>query len=496
VNKLNVSKKYSLKEQVGYLFSGKIFAFSIQIIIPVVLVRLIDKADYGMYLQFLLIGQFLSRILTFALPASLYYFYPIANKKVDQLISQTYFLLIFIALLSVPILLIFGSNISIFFDAKSYVSLTYPLTFYVFLRTICLLFEHVLIVEQKSNFVIRYLVIFTALRVSSLVFAFLIYQSVFSMIWALVLLHLLTAVFLFFYLMRNYNLNLNVYSWNRDYIGAQIKYSYPLALGDVVHNFAKRADKFILSLYFSANDFAIYSVANLKIPIVNMLFPSVSNVIVPQITKRQKEGDYMQVKYLWHKMISSLANISVPFVIFFIIIAKPLIIFLYTDQYADAVNIYRILLLTIFTLTLRGTTILMAYGKTQFIFIVQIISMTFNLVLAYILILKYGLYGAAVSVVLVAFIREFILIYKSKVILGLTFGNWLPWSSLSRTFVASLLPLPLLYPIMKLTIPSFFILALATGLYFIVVVLIYHWFKIINLVEVRQIVIKKFKSND
>ena len=82
---MSKNKSYSLKEQVGYLFSGKVIALGIQFLMPVVLVRLIDKSDYGAYLQFILIGQFLCTVLTFALPTSLYFFYPNAKEKLYQL---------------------------------------------------------------------------------------------------------------------------------------------------------------------------------------------------------------------------------------------------------------------------------------------------------------------------------------------------------------------------------------------------------------------------
>lgn len=489
---MSMSRKYSLKEQVGYLFSGKVLALGMQLLIPVVLVRLIDKTDYGIYLQFLFIGQFLSTVLTFALPTSLYFFYPTAKEKLSQLISQTYFLLVLIVGVSIPFYLIFGNHLIAFFETKAFNTLFYPLGLYVFFRTLSLLLEHLFIVEQKSNYVIRYHVVFTLLRVSFLIASFVVFKTIFAMFWALVVLQILMALFLLIYLLNNYKLNINLKSWSKSYFGSQIKYVYPLAMGDIVQKIGKRADKFILTMFFTASDFAIYSVANLKIPIVNILFPSVSNVIVPQISKYRQEENYMEVKRLWHKMITGLTIITAPFIVFFAIIAKPLITFLYTDQYVDAVDIYRIILLTIFTLTLRGTTILMAFGRTQFIFITQMITMVLNIGIGYMLIMNFGLLGAAVSIVVVATIREFILIYKSKRILKLSYAEWLPWRKLGQVLLISLIPVPFVYPILGLSMSKFFILAIASMVYLIIILFIYNKIKIIDLNKISNQIKKSF----
>jgi len=483
---MSKNKSYSLKEQVGYLFSGKVIALGIQFLMPVVLVRLIDKSDYGAYLQFILIGQFLCTVLTFALPTSLYFFYPNAKEKLYQLISQTYFLILAISILFIPIYLIFGNYLVVFFDDLQFNSLYYALGIYVFVRTMCLLLEHLFIVEQKSNHVIYYNVLYTSARVSFLIGAFLIFGSILAMFWALVILHFITSVYLIFYLKKNYSLSLKIRDWKRSYFKSQMKYIYPLALGAIVNNIGKRADKFILSMYFAASDFAIYSIANLKIPIVNILFPSVSNVIVPQISKYHHDGNYIEVKNLWHKMINGLFTISAPFVVFFFVIAKPLIIFLYTEDYVEAVPIYRIILLTIFTLTLRGTAVLMAFGKTKFIFITQLTTMILNIAGAYVFINLFGILGAAFSLIFVAAIREFMLIFKTKRLLGLSFNNWLPWKNLFNILLYSLIPLPFILPLALLNMPHFFFLSLSFLIYLMIIMTIYHKTKVLDLAIVKN----------
>jgi len=129
--------KYSLKEQVGYLFSSKVIALGIQFLIPIVLVRLLAKEEYGIYLQFLLVGQFLGTILVFSIPASLFFFYPNAKEKLNQLISQTFYSIIFICLLFLPLYYLFGNQLlSVLFDKNIVDYIYFPCGIYVFVFTV------------------------------------------------------------------------------------------------------------------------------------------------------------------------------------------------------------------------------------------------------------------------------------------------------------------------------------------------------------------------
>jgi len=318
MNRLTEKKiRYSLKEQVSYLFSGKVIALAIQMAIPLILVRLINREEYGLYLQFLLIGQFLSSILIFSIPTSLYFFVPNAGDKKDQLISQTYFAIVFMCLIFLPLYYLLGPQLSVFIEIDTFNRLYYPLGLYICFCTTSLMLEHLFVVEKKSNYVISYNVLSTLLRVTFLILAFITFKTIISLIWALVLLRVLMSGFLFFYLRANYRLNPDFRFWDKPYFLSQVKYTVPLAMASVVNNIGKNADKFILSAFFSASDFAIYSIANYKVPIVNLLFPSVSNVIVPQISKYRAEGNIAEVKRLWHKMIVVLSNVTIPTAFFF-----------------------------------------------------------------------------------------------------------------------------------------------------------------------------------
>ena len=78
---------------------------------------------------------------------------------------------------------------------------------------------------------------------------------------------------------------------------------------NIVGVIGEKIDKFILSANFNSSDFAMYSVAQFRLPIISLIFPAVSNVLGPQIAVCGKEGDLIKAKIYWHKIIEKLVRL-------------------------------------------------------------------------------------------------------------------------------------------------------------------------------------------
>ena len=233
-----------------------------------------------------------------------------------------------------------------------------------------------------------------------------------------------------------------------------------------------------------------------RIPIINLIFPSVSNVIIPEIARNRVEGNVIEVIRLWHKLIVYLAMVTIPITIFFFIIAKELIVFLYTEAYIDAVPLYRIVLLTFFILILRESAILTSYAKTKTIFYVQFIGSIVGTVLGFILIKKYGTIGAATSFTVTFFFQGLLMLYMSKRILKVNFYNLLPWRKLSIILFASLIPVLCVVPFLFFNWLNIITLVVTFCVYLIIIIPIYHLFKILNVFDLKNIILKRIMPND
>ena len=244
-------------------------------------------------------------------------------------------------------------------------------------------------------------------------------------------------------------------------------------MGNIVGVIGEKIDKFILSANFNSSDFAMYSVAQFRLPIISLIFPAVSNVLGPQIAVCGKEGDLIKAKIYWHKIIEKFSLVVIPFVMYSIFSARELITLLYTIKYIEAAYLYQIFLFTFFIQMLSRGIILHSFGYTKYIFKVKIIVFICSILLSFLLIPSYGIYGATFSYVFVFYLSGIIQVGKTKAILNLKLRELLPFSYIIKVTVISLLSLTVVIPFKFFRINDFLFLSLTFVLFFTSIIFLF-----------------------
>ena len=464
----------SIKKQVISLFIGKFMSMLILILLPVVLVRLMEKLDYGLYQQGILIINSVGAIFAFGISSSFYYFFNIINiKEKKQLIWQSGFLLLILAIISSFILIFFNEYLSLIVSNVEILQLVLPIGLSVFFFILSDPIEHLLIVEKKSKAVILLLIIQSVIKASLIIFAFTKFDSIAVVFWFISFFYALKSAFYLFYISQNYRIIDVFINWDNSFLFRQLKFTYPIGLGNIVGVIGEKIDKFILSANFNSSDFAMYSVAQFRLPIISLIFPAVSNVLGPQIAVCGKEGDLIKAKIYWHKIIEKFSLVVIPFVMYSIFSARELITLLYTIKYIEAAYLYQIFLFTFFIQMLSRGIILHSFGYTKYIFKVKIIVFICSILLSFLLIPSYGIYGATFSYVFVFYLSGIIQVGKTKAILNLKLRELLPFSYIIKVTVISLLSLTVVIPFKFFRINDFLFLSLTFVLFFTSIIFLF-----------------------
>ena len=467
------------------MFSGKFITFVIRFIIPLILVRVFNKEEYGTYRQMFLVGSFLIPILQMGMASSVFFFFPNVKGKESQLFSQTFIFLVLSGLLSFPILYLFEDSLVWLFKNDTFKDYIFLCASYSFFTMIAKLLEYVLILEKRTKSLLKYLVWSEVIRTFLMVMAIILFKTIESVFISQIVFQAIITLILFFYINKRYGL-FNIRLWNRSILKNQIKYSFPLGFGEMARTIGKRANGFILNAFLTASDYAIYTVGSFRIPLIKEFYSSIARVTRPKIAEFWRQGKHKEAKDLWHKQIVKFYTATFPIVVFFFIMAHPIITFLYTMEYEASVNIFRILIIILFLQASSWGTIPKAYNATKFIFWSNTISMIVGVPLAFILIRYYGLYGAAIAAVFTFFIDVIMQIIKSKTLLGLSLKTWLPWKDLINISAICLgLSLPILY-LHTLEMNKIALILLGGLIFFIPLGLVYNKVGIMNLKELYK----------
>lgn len=418
----------SLRSQSFYLFAGKVLAFAVQFLVPILLVRTLTKSEFGLYRLALTISYTLIPILQMGLNSSLYYFYPISKEKKTQLLIQTFYLLLSIGSMALLIYLTTYRVIDKNFASAIRHPVVFPLSLMIYFLLISTIIEHIFILETKAILNAFYLVAEQIVRCFFIIVPVFYYRTAYHALWGLVGFAMLRSALFLFYFAYNYKNPFKIKDTH--FIFQQIRYSIPIASGNMLGEIGRKIDRFIVSGLVGVTNFATYSVATVSVPLINLFFNSIFRVAMPKLSSYGAVGDKKSAKILWHNIVYKASLVTIPGLIFFEIMAEQIITILFTSQYIDSVVPYRILLLSLlFQMTGYGL-ISRAFNKTRVYIKAGIIMLIVGVILGIVLTKLYGIIGAAISAVVAFGALTVTILYADKKILELRFFEWLPFNQM------------------------------------------------------------------
>lgn len=488
-----MSKEYSLSTQAAYVFIGKLSSFFLRFLVPIVLVRIFTRQDFGVYQQVLLISTTFVQVLKWGLINSLFYFYPLAKKKISILLSQTFYFIVFVGLIFIPIIILLRYPIANFFHSPLIISVMWPISFYFFFMLTSLILDSLFILEQQSKRVVIYEITNQILRIIIIISIALLINNIVFLFWGLTIYASFRTIFLYIYLKKNYRIGFQKIEF--PYLFSQIKYAFPIGAARLSSEIGKRIDKFILSGFLSPAHFAIYIVANIKIPFLDVFYTSVGNVTIPAMTRYYHDGELKNVKYLWHKMIVQYAAITIPSVVFFFIFANEIITLLFTTKYIDCVPVYRIFLLWMLCRMINPSSVLRACKETKVMFQSSLYSSIVAVILSYILISNYGMIGGAISVVTSSYLRIAIRVFSIRKKFELKISELLPWVDILKILAYSLFTAFIIISITFLKFSALFKILTAGSIYLTIIFLLSIFYKYLEINQVKVIIKSLYKTN-
>lgn len=462
-----MKKDPSLKSQATALFIGNLVGTVVQFLMPAIIVRLISQEDFGVFRQFALVAGTFFGLLGMGYKTSLFYFYPIANKVGKQkIIQQTEFLFVINLFIFLLTFYFFGNRILEYLNFGQFVGVKAILLLFISCMVLSSLLGIIFTLEK--NVLLNK--IFPPLEKIAYFFIFLIIVLIIpgfmGPIIALVVYGGIRLLFFSFYFFKYFK-PLYRLDWNR--IKEQLIYSLPFGLALILDAISTKFDKFFINQYISPKDYGIYSIAFLSIPILNQIFQSIRNVIVPEITIYMNANKIEEATNLWQKAVDKTTSITIPAVFLFWLLAKEIITILYTVKYVEAANYYRIFILMFFVSMFSYNIILRASNKTKYILMSSVFGAIVTVIIGFIIIPKFGLYGAIITAVIGAIVPMLISMHIERKIMGLSIMNWVNWKNIGINFFSCfLIGIPIF--LLKDYITNIYIRTALAGLVFVLFV--------------------------
>lgn len=349
----NTKVRRSLTEQGALMLTARIIGFILSVALPLLLVRRLNQAEFGVYKQVFLIIVTVSNILPFGFSMSAYYFLPREDDAGRRKIIFNILLFNFIAgFLAFAVLFFAPHLLAAIFHNDAMTAFAPFIGLIIWAWLFSSFVETVAVANQEPRVATMFIVLAQLTKTVLLVAAAAIFGTVESLIFAALTQAVLQTIVLLVYL--NSRFPRFWMAFDAAAFWRQTTYAVPLGFAGILWTLQLDLHNYFVSNKFTPAEFAIYSIGCFQLPLVGMLADAVGSVLIPRMSELQSADKRRQMFELVIVATERLALVFFPLYIFLLITTREFVVALFTENYLESVPIFRInlILLPFYAVTL------------------------------------------------------------------------------------------------------------------------------------------------
>ena len=411
------------------LVTGRVVGLVASFAIGIVLARMFAPAAFGTYKQFFLLYGTLYGLAQLGMAESLYYFVPRNASRTPRYVCNALLTLAMAGLACLAVMYAWRTQIAQRLTNAALADYMVLAGLFLTFMLMSTVLEIVMVSRKKhlmaavtyacSDIVRTLFFIVPAFAIGSL-------RAVFIGATAFAGLRLvLLVIALWRQYGREFRLDLTL--WKE-----QLGYALPFALAVGVEVIQQNYHQYIVASRFDAATFAIYAVGCLQIPLVDMIMTSTVNVMMVRMAEDTTHGPATVA--LWHETICRLAFLMVPLSAFLFVIARDLIVTLYTTTYSASVPIFMVWALTILPSIFAVNAVLRVFAQTRFLLVMNVLRLSMVALLISWFLSTFGMSGAVLVTLVSTMLINLVGVARIAHLLQLSFRESLPWMRLAGIF--------------------------------------------------------------
>ena len=395
----------------------KVLTILVTIIITMVLSRYYTLDEYGIYSEALLIVTISTSISILGLSDAVNYFY---NSDKTQEAKKTYISTIFTIQVFfgglIGLMIILGRNqISSFFDSPNLASVLIIIAFMPLLNNLLAMTQVLYVSIGKSRVIAYRNIVVSILKLISVVFSIIVFDDIIIVLVAILLTDFFQLLILILRF-RTYKFGINLLLFDKSILSKILKYSIPLAIYILVNTFSREIDKLVIGNLMGTSQLALYTNASKILPF-DILTISFALVLIPIITGMISRNDYGEAAKLFKVYLKFSYITTWILAMGAILLSRELLIFLYSEKYLEALNVFRIYILVDMIRFANVSIIMRAEGKTSRLLVISMLALFANLILNIIFYNIFGFEGPSVATFVVTLIYNVVILsYASKIL--------------------------------------------------------------------------------
>jgi len=418
------------------LASARLLNHALALLSPLLLVRLLEIAEYGRYRQFMATAIFITSLAGFALSTNLNYLIARTPQRQSVDITNTCLLMLAVSLVSALVIVVLRNWI-----VPPEIENAWPLlAVYVFLFLNLEVLVAYWLAHRQSFQIMVYTVTMTVWRIGTLLAATFWLRDVEMIFVTIVCAEALKNLWIYVWLRRR---GLLVFRWDPEAMREQIRLVVPLGAGSLLYKL-NDFGKVVVANQLGPVQLAIYTTAAYQVPLVNIVQGALADVIFPDMVKRSQR-DATQGLLLWKRAQVLIFAAICPAWVLLTYFAEPLVRVLFTDAFIGAVPYFQVFLLLMVRQCFQFSTPLRSIQDNKSFAHANLIALLINAGLILALMPRFGLWGPTLGLLIGQTWTSVYLGSRVLKRLKLPLSELCQWSKLGLALASSLVALAALH---------------------------------------------------
>ena len=212
----------------------------------------------------------------------------------------------------------------------------------------------------------------------------------------------------------------------------QARYAVPIGVNNAVYLLRLQADQWLVVFLFGSAQYGVYSIGAVALALGVIIRTTVSNVVFPEMSKAQAEGDLAKVLNLNNRCNVGVALFVFPVLAYLFAAASPIVRLIYTDAYAGAIPVLRLNAVAFLIAVVEMTTVMLTLRQGPFLLRSSMISLPIGVLAGYAGSHAWGMPGAMAGAVVGNFVAISIVFAGASRLLVLPIRALQDWRTIVR----------------------------------------------------------------
>jgi O-antigen/teichoic acid export membrane protein len=420
------------------LLAARLAGAIVALAVPMVLARALLPASYGTFKQAWLVSQTLALVLPMGLTQSLYYFVPREPADRDRFVAQTLLAHVLLGALAAALLVGGAPLLAAHFDNPQLAANAGWVAAFTGLTIAGAPLDIAWNAQGRIGAAALARLATEAGRSGALIAGALLLDSVEGAFAGMAAATAARAVVTFAALARAHGLSVSAAALRR-----QLAYALPFGLAFVLIVPQQQFHHYAVGAAVSVAAFAVYSVGTFQLPVVDVLYTPISELL--QIGLAESDGAGRPPRAglpLFHEAVLQLSFAFLPLIGLLLVAAPALIELLFSPVYLDAVPIFRVTALSVALAVLPLDGVMRARAQNRFMLVLSGGKLLATVPLVLGGLASSGPIGALAGWITAETLARLVLLRRAATLFEVPVRRVLPLRALSRQVLATLFAMP------------------------------------------------------